>query len=55
MQADEGADDVQVSAINTQVKECVVIGRGMSLADPWQYPLLHGSHLRAEDPNVVVV
>ncbi len=36
MQADEGADDVQVCAINTQVKECIVIGRWTSLADPWQ-------------------
>ncbi len=54
MQADEGADDVQVCAINTQVK-CVVIGRWTSLANPWQYPLLHGLLLRAEDHDVVVV
>ncbi len=26
MLADEGADDVQVCVINTQVMECVVIG-----------------------------
>ncbi len=49
MLADEDVDDVQVCVINTQVKECVVIGRWMSLADLWQYPL------SAEDPDVVVV
>ncbi len=34
MLTDEGADDVQVCVINNQMKEYVVIGWGMSLADP---------------------
>ncbi len=37
MLADEGADDVKVCVINTQVMECVVIGRWASLADLWQH------------------
>ncbi len=41
MLADEGADDVQVRVINTQVMECTVIGRWMSLADLWQVSCIH--------------
>ncbi len=51
---DDGGDEVQVSVIRTQVMRIVVIDGGESLADPWQYPPLHGPLLRA-DPGVVVV
>ncbi len=55
MLADEAADDVQVCVINIQVKECIVIGRWMNLADLWQYSL-HGPLLSTVlDPDVVVV
>ncbi len=51
---DDGGDEVQVSVIRIQVNWIVVIDGGESLADPWQYPPLHGPLLRA-DPCVVVV
>ncbi len=55
MLADEGADDVQVCVINTQVMECVVIGgeRAWLIRDCTPPPPRHA--LEGRGPDVVVV